>query len=69
MKGVRHLRKSAYRNFTSDEGSRDCCLGELTNMIDWATGCPEWNFGVWSLMRNLAECWILLGIFIFKTET
>lgn len=30
-------------------------LGQLTNVVDLSTSCPEWTFGARALMRNLAQ--------------
>ena len=52
-------RRGAGLGFTHEVGDRveifTPKLGRLVNWVDRTDACPEWTFGVRSLMRNLAE--------------
>lgn len=52
-------RRGAGQGFTHEVGDRveisTAKLGRLVNWVERTDACPEWTFGVRSLMRNLAE--------------
>ena len=52
-------RRGAGQGFTHEVGDRveisTAKLGRLVNWVERTDACPEWTFGVRSLIRNLAE--------------